>query len=119
MASADDDFFPSSPPPTMATLTQTPSSDPEADELEEDDEMSADEYDPSVLRISGVLKPPHAKEFTTLQLHEMIHEAEIDMDPIWYAFDAFIKHAVNPRYAGKEVCDIPFIWNMANSSHLL
>ncbi|KXN89657.1 hypothetical protein AN958_05524 [Leucoagaricus sp. SymC.cos] len=59
-------------PPKSAT-------EPELDEL--DDDFESDVDDPSVFKIRKPIKPATALLLTTKQLHEMIHEGHIDLNP--------------------------------------
>jgi len=66
----------------MATLPQ--SSEPEEDQLlQSDDDEDTEDEDPNVFRVSGALNPPETKQFTTKQLHKMIHDSDINLDPPW------------------------------------
>ncbi|KAF9008994.1 hypothetical protein BDQ17DRAFT_1349335 [Cyathus striatus] len=53
--------------------------DTEYDEL--DEEFDSDNEDPNVFHIRDPLQPPSAKIYSTAQLHALIHEGVIDLNP--------------------------------------
>ncbi|KAI6157621.1 hypothetical protein BKA82DRAFT_995958 [Pisolithus tinctorius] len=55
--------------------------DKEVDELDDDFQSDDGEADPNVFRISDPLTPPSAMSYSAKELHTLIHEGYIDLNP--------------------------------------